>query len=253
MPVQDDAKGLLLGIVGFPVILALACGEPEPGPSGATDASTGVASTSGSSTGDESSSTSWTPPDPDGSGGPSPSQTASCLSYVSCVAELGLPDADAIEQMYGSAAECWDGDFPQAAACNDACKDGLVAVVMDLEATGQAVPEVCDPPRNVAWSEIEEILSANCVIGCHEPGGEDPSLDLSDGAYYAIYGVASDQSLLFFVEPWVHEESYLWHKLNGSQGSVGGGGGRMPKGVPALTAEQIDAVADWIDNGAQNF
>lgn len=233
--------------------LALACGEPEGGPSGPAASSGSGSTTEASTSTSGGAAASSTAPDLDGSGGPMPSQTSSCLSYVECAAELELTDAAAIEQMYGSAAECWDGDFDQAAACNDACKEGLAAVVMELEVMGEAVPEVCDPPRNVSWSEIEGILAGNCVAGCHEPGGEDSSLDLSDGPYYAIYKVSSDQSLLFFVNPGSHEDSYLWHKVNGSHGSVGGSGARMPKGVPALTAEQIDAIADWIDIGASGF
>lgn len=237
------------------VVTGLACGEGGPGTSGASESGTGAASTAGEGTsGSDGSETQWMPPDPDGSDGPPmPSQTASCASWVACAGALQERDAEAIEQMYGSDGACWAGDAAQAAACAGACEDELAAAVMELEAMGQAVPEACDPPRNVSWSEIDGILAAHCVEGCHEPGGVDSSLDLSDGAYYAIYGVASDQSQLYLVDAGSKEESYLWHKVSGSQGSVGGSGSRMPQGVRPLTTEQIDAIGDWIDNGAQNF
>lgn len=234
-------------------VVGLACGEPEPEPAGATagDASTGVgSSTEAASSSEGDGTTTWMLPDV---GPPMPSQTASCASWVACATELALPELADIEQAYGIDGSCWDGDVAQAVACDDECKGSLDATTMELEAMGQAVPEACDPPMQVSWSEIEEILTANCVSGCHEPGGADSSLDLSDGAYYAIYGVASSQSLLSLVEAGSHEESYLWHKVNGSQGSVGGTGGRMPNGLPPLAAEQIDAIAAWIDGGAQPF
>ena len=79
------------------------------------------------------------------------------------------------------------------------------------------------------------------------------SLDMSGNAYYELYGVASSQSLLFFVSAGSHEDSYLWHKVNGSQGSVGGSGTTMPKGAPMLAAEDIEKIAIWIDAGAQPF
>jgi hypothetical protein len=233
------------------VIWGLACGEPEPGPSGATEAGTSTTSTTGEgTTGAEESTTTWVLPDV---GPPTPHQTQSCSYWLECATELGVAGLDELEQTYGIDGTCWDGDSAQALTCDGECKDELAATVMELEAMGQAVPEACDPPPVVSWAEIEEILSGNCVTACHEPGGEDASLDLSDGPYYAIYGVASDQSLLYLVDAGSKEDSYLWHKVSGSQGSVSGSGSRMPKGAPALTVEQIEAIGDWIDGGAPYF
>lgn len=239
--------------------LALACGGVEPettaGSEGEATAASSTAAASTAAEGSEGSSTTAPVPDPDGTEDPPPmpTQTAACASYVACASELSVDELEAIEPIYGAGGSCWDGDFDQAAACDTACSEELAALVMALERMGQAVPEVCDPPAYVPWADIAEILATSCVTGCHEPGGEDSSLDLSDGPYYAIYGVTSDQSPLYLVEAGSHEESYLWHKVNGSQGSVGGGGARMPKGVAALTDEQIEAIADWIDGGASMF
>lgn len=234
------------------VVVGLACGEPEPGPGGATEGgtSTGAATGTGTDGSGDGSSTMLVLPDV---GPPTPSQTLSCSTWVACATELGVAELAEIEAAYGIEGTCWDGDGMQAIACDDTCKAELEATVMELEAMGQAVPEACDPPRTVSWAEIEAIIDDHCVTACHEPGGEDASLDMSDGAYYAIYGVASTQSLLSLVEASSHEESYLWHKVNGSQGSVGGSGSRMPAGARPLVQEQIDAIADWIDGGAQPF
>lgn len=240
-------------VVGLLSLVLGACPSSEP--SGPSDAgSTGVASTSGGSSSgvvDTGTTAMW--PDPVASGGPPlPGQSIDCANYVACAAELMLSDADEIEQMYGFDAACWDS-LEETSVCDAACEEELAAIIMELEGQGQPVPEVCDPPEAVAWAEIQAIFDASCITACHEPGGSDPSLDLSRGAYYAIYQVASEQSLLYLVEPGSHEDSYLWHKVNGSQGSVGGGGGRMPKGLDPLPPEQVDAIADWIDAGASNF
>lgn len=236
-------------------LLLAACGGAEPGPSGqsttqaeATAGSDGTAATETDA--DGGSSTTWMPPD---LGPPPPSQTATCARYVACATELAVEGLDTIEQMYGQDGACWQGDQAQATACSEACGDELAALVMGLQRMGQAVPEACEPPTMVSWAEVETLLEDHCVAGCHEPGGEDSSLDLSDGPYSAIILVASDQSDLYLVDPGSRDESYLWHKVNGSQGAAGGGGARMPKGATPLADAEIEAIGDWIDAGASMF
>ncbi len=189
---------------------------------------------------------------PDVGGGVPPSQTIDCADYVACAQVLMLEDADAIEQMYGPDSACWD-THEQRDECDDTCELELAAIIMQLMADGQDVPAECDPPEPVTWAQISMIIADNCVTACHEPGGSDDSLDLSEQAYYAIYQIPSDQSLLSLVEPGSHEESYFWHKVNGSQGSVGGMGSRMPRDAEPLPQEQIDQIAAWIDAGASMF
>jgi hypothetical protein len=54
------------------------------------------------------------------------------------------------------------------------------------------------------------------------------------------------------VEPGSVQESYLQHKLVGTQDSVGGGGDQMPKGPPQgyYSVEELEIVALWIEDGA---
>jgi parallel beta-helix repeat protein len=54
------------------------------------------------------------------------------------------------------------------------------------------------------------------------------------------------------IEPGNHLMSYLWHKINGTHGDVGGSGARMPQFGPYLSQEQLDGIAGWIDAGANN-
>ncbi|MCH9685735.1 MAG: hypothetical protein K0V04_30160 [Deltaproteobacteria bacterium] len=236
--------------------LTLALGSGCPGPatedtatSGTTAVTTGVTTTSSGV--DESDST-WSLPDHDVPP-PMPSQTAGCARYVECAATLMLRDAAAIESMYGPDAACWQESFEDASTCDSACAEAMSTLLAELEANGDPIPEVCDPPVELSWPDIETIIDAQCVQECHEPGGDDSSLDLSRDPYLSLYQVASEQSELYLVDPGSHEESYLWHKLAGSHGAAGGMGGRMPKGEPPLPPMTVEGIAAWIDAGASSF
>jgi hypothetical protein len=53
-------------------------------------------------------------------------------------------------------------------------------------------------------------------------------------------------------EPGSAELSYLVHKIQGTQGTVGGTGERMPRGAAALPDAAIQVIRAWIDQGAQD-
>jgi hypothetical protein len=76
--------------------------------------------------------------------------------------------------------------------------------------------------------------------------------NLSAGqAWAAIVNVTSQESpALMRVRPFLPDSSYLVHKIQGTQGSVGGGGGQMPLGGSPLAAEQIATIRAWITAGA---
>lgn len=106
-------------------------------------------------------------------------------------------------------------------------------------------------------ADIQPIFDEHCVAGCHEPGGEwGFLLDLSSSAYEAVVGVPSPQfPSMSIIEPGEPEASYLWHKLNGTQASVGGSGIDMPKARTGMTAtvltpEQLATIEQWILQGA---
>ncbi len=103
--------------------------------------------------------------------------------------------------------------------------------------------------------DVQPIFTANCATsGCH--AGTSPALgqNLSAGqAYAAIVNVPSQEvPALMRVRPFLPDSSYLVHKVQGTQGSVGGSGGRMPLGGAPLTAEQIAIIRAWITAGALN-
>jgi len=101
---------------------------------------------------------------------------------------------------------------------------------------------------------VQPILTANCALsGCHAGASPAQGMNLSSGQAYAnIVGVPSIESSLLRVKPSEPDSSYLVHKIQGTQGSVGGSGGRMPLGGAALSQTQIDAIRQWITDGAQN-
>jgi len=112
------------------------------------------------------------------------------------------------------------------------------------------------PDEGITLSgDVQPIFTANCAFSdCH--AGTDPVLgqNLSEGqAYASIVNVTSQEVPgLKRVLPDFPDSSYLVHKIQGTQGTVGGGGGRMPLGGTPLTAEQIATIRAWIAAGAPN-
>ncbi|MBW2264043.1 MAG: hypothetical protein JRG91_18935, partial [Deltaproteobacteria bacterium] len=51
------------------------------------------------------------------------------------------------------------------------------------------------------------------------------------------------------IEPGSTADSYLWHKVIGTQSSVGGSGSTMPVGG-SLTPHELDLIERWIVAGA---
>jgi hypothetical protein len=105
-------------------------------------------------------------------------------------------------------------------------------------------------------ASVQPILTSNCALsGCHAVPNLKPSekgMNLSQGQAYAnLVGVRSAQSALSRVAPGVPDQSYLVHKIEGTQASVGGSGSRMPLGG-SLSASQIETIRSWIAAGAQN-
>jgi hypothetical protein len=89
--------------------------------------------------------------------------------------------------------------------------------------------------------------------GCHRGSRPSEGLSLADGeSYESAVGVASSQSDLNLIEPGASGESYLYHKIRGTQRTVGGRGSRMPLNRSALSAANIEKIRQWIDQGAED-
>ncbi|MEZ4235203.1 MAG: c-type cytochrome domain-containing protein [Myxococcota bacterium] len=103
-------------------------------------------------------------------------------------------------------------------------------------------------PPPLVWADVQPIFANGCA-GCHYQvanglGGFRfaDETDLVNVPSVVVPGLP-------YVRPGDPDGSYLWHKINGTQGSVGGAGGRMPPGG-ALSQAQLDLVETWIRDGA---
>ena len=99
----------------------------------------------------------------------------------------------------------------------------------------------------------EEVFTPSCAFTvCHEAGGSETTLDLSDGhSHAALVGVESADAppnvLVIAGDP---NGSYLMWKLSAAAGITGE---PMPDGaVDGLDAERLERVRSWIADGAQD-
>ena len=98
--------------------------------------------------------------------------------------------------------------------------------------------------------DIQPLWTSKCS-GCHitsTSGG----LDLTTSSDQ-INVVSDDVGTMDRIEPGSTANSYIWHKLNGTQSSVGGAGDQMPKGRTALGASDLAMIETWILEGAPDF
>ena len=118
-----------------------------------------------------------------------------------------------------------------------------------VPATGECTGGVCFDV------DIQPILSSNCAFsGCHAGTSPAQGQNLSDGVAYAniVCVAANERPGMMRVRPFEPDSSYLVHKVQGTHGTVGGSGGRMPLGLTPLTTEQVDLIRAWITQGARN-
>ena len=85
---------------------------------------------------------------------------------------------------------------------------------------------------------------------CHNGGAGGLSMGTPEDAYMELVGVPANGAPLSRVEPGSSADSYLWHKISGTQVDVGGGGQQMPLGAPPLDADIVELIGQWIDDGA---
>ena len=99
-------------------------------------------------------------------------------------------------------------------------------------------------------ADIWPIIEARCGIpGCH---GDvtNPMMIGAMGTYDTLVSMPAASAALNYIEPGSADDSYLWHKLLGTQSTVmGGGGGTMPFG-PEPCPDEFQAIYAWITTGA---
>jgi hypothetical protein len=98
---------------------------------------------------------------------------------------------------------------------------------------------------------VVPVLNRHCVM-CHMNEGAQGELSLHPQPYAALVDVMSSQSDMLLVAPGDVQASYFYHKLQGSHLDVGGEGESMPYQRALLAEEDLNTVAQWIAQGANN-
>lgn len=95
------------------------------------------------------------------------------------------------------------------------------------------------------WPTIE----ARCSIGgCHDGMTTAPAMPDAPTAFTNLVGVASSSGMNYVTAD-APEDSYVWHKLSGTQALVGGFGGPMPQ-IGEMCTVEMQTIYAWILSGA---
>ena len=108
------------------------------------------------------------------------------------------------------------------------------------------------PPEEVSFAEtVLPVLTGRCATaGCHDYAGRSGGLVLDAGvAYGNVTGVVSvSYGPALIVSPSEPDSSVLYQKIIGNDAF----GSRMPLGRTPLDEETLDAIRDWITEGAKD-
>jgi len=126
-------------------------------------------------------------------------------------------------------------------------------------ASAQRVVNVSATPISFATQVLTVFTGAAGCDGCHPP---NQNLNLTAAQAYANLVGAGGQGVaatevpaLKRIRPFRPDSSYLVHKIQGTQATVGGAGARMPLGCAGATCLSntiINTIRNWVLQGALN-
>jgi len=103
-------------------------------------------------------------------------------------------------------------------------------------------------------ADIQPIWDMRCVAGCHIESGiaqtNGPILTAAVSYGELIDVMSKTVPGIVQVKPGSTAESYLWHKVKGTQANVGGLGLQMPQGG-MLSDDDLAKIEAWITAGAK--
>lgn len=116
-----------------------------------------------------------------------------------------------------------------------------------LDQNGRPIGEGPDPGDEPTLANIQaRVFTPLCVV-CHVGAAAPQGLRLDEAnAFNDLVSVQARQVGLLRVDPFNPDQSYLVHKVEGSQ-SVGS---QMPLGGPPVPAEDLQLIRQWIADGA---
>ncbi len=185
-------------------------------------------------------------------------------ALIACTPTDGTTTDGASDSSSDSTAAGSTGDTSSATSDGSATTDGSASASASGSTTGASDPTTgggstggtSDATTGGAApsfaTDVWPIFMVSC--SCHTGMTPGPPTGLTMGndaasAFAALVNAPSSVPNLDEVEPGSSDKSYLYHKLAGTQASVGGGGTQMPPGG-MLGAADLATVQAWIDGGA---
>lgn len=156
---------------------------------------------------------------------------------------------------------CWQGVCADTCAALTECNGGCIDTQSDPDNCGACGNSCGDgnacemggcgcPGNGISFAgEVEPLFGGCDGAGCHGFPAPAAGLDLRPGMVYSsLVGVPSSQCAnRLLVSPGQPGVSYLMDKLQGTNLCLGT---KMPKLGQDFTAQQLDAVSEWICRGA---
>jgi hypothetical protein len=134
------------------------------------------------------------------------------------------------------------------------CAAGCAGNGQGLDQNGQPISAgggSSGGPITADLQSIQDNVFTPICSKCHIGAGAPEGLQLDAAhSYNLLVGVPSvEQPTLLRVKPGDPDDSYMVHKIEGLSGITGG---QMPLGETPLPQATIDAIRQWITNGAPN-
>jgi hypothetical protein len=164
-------------------------------------------------------------------------------SFIWCDITQETPAPNPADNQY--ILDCYGADACAQAPCSDT---DWTLIASGLPIGGDFL--LPDGTASTLSGNVQPVFTQTCAISlaCHQQGGAG-GLNLQAGASASsTVGVTTAQSAgKALVDPFDAEASYLYNKVTGQ-----GVATQMPLGGPALPPDQMDAIRNWILEGAAN-
>jgi hypothetical protein len=150
-------------------------------------------------------------------------------------------DPDGDNDGHGTCTDCDDNEPDANPGLAEDCADGI-----DNDCDGDVDDNDVDCVVFLAEVQVN-VFTPSCT-SCHPSAG---ALALNNGVTHGqtVNVPSGELPSMDRVEPFDTANSYLWRKVDGTHLAVGGSGAQMPL-VGSLTADEVQQITDWIDDGA---